>query len=362
MARRLALFLAVFVLIAAPAVAETVRFAAPAGGDGLEDGPGGELALYSTTDLDAAQPLIEGFQAQFPGVAIAFDELNSLDLHNRVIEETDSGAVTADLVFSSAMDLQVKLVNDGYAQRQDGLGRDLPAWAVWRDAAFGVTYEPAVIVYHKPSFEGREPPKTRAELRDLLVTRSDEMRGRIATYDIERSGVGFMFVARDQENSDDVWPLISQMGEAGVKLYTSSAAIIDRVAQGRFLIGYNVIGSYAAAMAATRPDLGVVAPEDYTVVLSRIALVPRAARSPELGSLFLDFLLSVEGQRILAEQSGLNAVHPAIDGDNTASALRRQLGARLRPIGVGPGLLVYLDQAKRRRLMERWNAALVGDQ
>ena len=62
----------------------------------------------------------------------------------------------------------------------------------------------------------------------------------------------------------------------------------------------------------------------------------------------------------MAERAGLNAILPAIDGPNTASALRARLGARLRPIRVGPGLLVYLDQAKRARLIKRWNQALGG--
>jgi iron(III) transport system substrate-binding protein len=34
------------------------------------------------------------------------------------------------------------------------------------------------------------------------------------------------------------------------------------------------------------------------------------------------------------------------------------LGAQLQPVGVSPGLLVYLDQAKRRRLLARWDQAL----
>ena len=40
------------------------------------------------------------------------------------IAETDAGQPTADFVFSSAMDMQIKLANDGYAQphhRSEGL-------------------------------------------------------------------------------------------------------------------------------------------------------------------------------------------------------------------------------------------------
>lgn len=341
----------------APASAEPTHFPAPVGGG--EAGPVGETVIYSTTDMALARPIIDAFQAQYPAVAVSYHELQSLDIYDRVTRESDSGDATADLVLSSAMDLQVKLANDGYASRQTPAETtSLPRWAVWQDSAFAVTYEPAVIIYHLPSFAGREPPRTRAGLLRLLEERSD-LFGKVATYDIERSGLGFLFLARDEEHFPDIWGLVSGMGEQGVRLYTNSAAIIDRVATGRFAVGYNILGSYAQAMAATRPDLGIILPEDYTIIASRVAIVPRAARTPALGALFLDFLLSTDGQRVIAGESGLGAVHPAVDLAGSANAMQARLGARLRPISVGPGLLVYLDQVKRRRLLERWNEALV---
>lgn len=62
---------------------------------------------------------------------------------------------------------------------------------------------------------------------------------------------------------------------------------------------------------------------------------------------------------MIAGESGLGAVHPAVGLAGSANAMQARLGARLRPIRVGPGLLVYLDQVKRRKLLELWNEALV---
>ncbi len=319
------------------------------------------LVIYSSTDIAVARPLIDSFQDRYPKLQVVYHDLQSLDIYERIVEESDRAGATADLVFSSAMDLQLKLVNDGYALRwRSAVTAALPKWANWRNEAFGVTYEPAVIVYHKPSFDGRTPPRTRSALIEVLLQGDRNFFGRVATYDVERSGLGFLFLARDQEHYPDIWRLVSAMGTSGVKLYSNSAAIIERVAEGKFVLGYNILGSYAKIKAAENPDLGIILPEDYTVVLSRIAFIPRAARARELGGRFLDFLLSEAGQRTLAERARLNAILPAVDGPNTASALRARLGASLCPIRVGPGLLVYLDQAKRARLIKRWNQALGG--
>lgn len=339
------------------ASAQAVYF--PARGGGEETGPVGEAVIYSTTDMALARPIVKAFQERYPAVAVSYHELQSLEIYDRVARESGAGGATADLVLSSAMDLQVKLANDGYASRQapSQAGR-LPRWAVWQDLAFAVTYEPAVIIYNRPFFEGREPPRTRAELMRALEE-EDGLFGKVATYDVERSGLGFLFLARDQKHFPHIWKLVSLMGDQGVKLYTNSAAIIDRVATGRFVLGYNILGSYAEAMAATRPELGIILPQDYTIIASRVAIVPRAARTPALGSLFLDYLLSTEGQRVIASESGLGAVHPDVEVPGGANAMQARLGARLRPISVGPGLLVYLDQVKRRKLLEMWNEALV---
>ncbi|MCY6382554.1 ABC transporter substrate-binding protein [Hoeflea prorocentri] len=344
----------VLAYLATAGVALSATYFPPVG----ENGPVRTLNVYSTLDETVSRPLIDAFQKANPGIAVSYEDLQSLDIYERILRETDEGQ-TADLVISSAMDLQVKLANDGYAREVSGAEVDgWPNWAKWRDSVFGLTFEPSVIVYHKPSFEGVGVPRNRAELIGLLKTSEAELYGRIATYDVERSGLGFLFLARDREHSRDIWSLVSAFGTAGVKLYSNSSAILDRVADGRFALGYNILGSYAQSWASRIPDLGIILPEDYTVVMSRIALVPEAAADPDLGEAMLAFLMSEEGQTIMARDARLPALHPLVEGDNTASALRSRFGARLRPISISPGLVVYLDQVKRARFISRWNDAL----
>ncbi|MFD2430687.1 ABC transporter substrate-binding protein [Sphingobium scionense] len=122
------------------------------------------------------------------------------------------------------------------------------------------------------------------------------------------------------------------------------------VAEGKFSIAYNVIGSYAQERARRDPRIGVVFPEDYTIVMSRIAFIAREARHPAAAKLFLDFLLSREGQSLLAQHS-LWPVRTDING-------RRLPAAQARSIRVGPQLLVNLDRLTRQRFLREWQAAL----
>lgn len=351
MARLAALFL-IALTGAVPAAAEVVRFPAPAGA-ALR-----EMVIYSSLDANLAAPLVEAFQARNPGVAVRYEDLLAAEIADRVRAETDAGGPTADFAFSSGMDLQIKLANDGYAQPVDvPAARGWPRWANWRDTAFALTYEPAVLVYHKPSFpEG--PPRTRFELLDWLAEVPEGGPPRVGTYDIARSQVGYLFLARDVEHFPDIWSLIAAMGRAGVETYPTSQEILDRVADGRLVLGYNILGSYAADQARLFPDLGIVLLKDYTVVVSRVALVPRAARSPDLGSAFAAFLMSGEGQAMLSEKLRLPALGLDVSGAAGSGGMRGAQGSEFRPVPVSPGLLSYIDQSRRRLLLRKWSKAL----
>ncbi|ABL68423.1 extracellular solute-binding protein [Paracoccus denitrificans] len=339
-----------------PASAQVTLFPAPAG-------DGRELSVYSSLDDDLAAPLVAAFQNLHPGVTVRYENLLTTELHDRIVAETQAGGGTADFAFSSAMDLQVKLANDGFARPvETPHTRGWPGWANWRDTAYALTFEPAVFAYHKPSFAGREPPATRADLMQWMAEHPDEAQGRIGTYDVSRSGVGYLFLARDQELYPGIWSVVQAMGRAGVQQFPTSAELLERIADGRLRLGYNLLGSYASDWARRHPDVGVILPRDFTVVVSRVALVPAAARQPGLGADFLAFLMSPEGQGLLSRTLRLSAVSLEVAGQpGPAGGMQDLAGLRLKPVPVSPGLLAYLDQATRAKLLARWNKALAGE-
>lgn len=336
-------------VFALPARGEVFEFSAPAG-------EGRELTIYSTLDEGLAAPLVQAFQARFPDVAVRYEDLLTGAIRDRVRAETDAGGGTADFVFSSGMDLQMSLANDGYALAvRPPAAEEWPDWAKWQDRAYALTFEPAVLVYHRPSFPDG-PPQSRVALMQWLKAQAGR-GGAVGTYDVTRSALGYLFLARDEERFGDIWTLLGAMAAAGLEVFPTSQDIIDRVADGRLKLGYNILGSYAADQARQRPDLGLVLLRDYTVVVSRVALVPKAARNPDLGEAFLGFLMSREGQEVLARKLRLPAVSLEVSDADSARAMQAALGEQLQPVEVSPGLLVYLDQAKRRRLLAKWAAA-----
>lgn len=159
-----------------------------------------KMVIYSSLDANFINDIIEQFQQDYKNIEVEYHELQTFDIYEKVIQESDEDGVTADFVFSSAMDLQMKLANDGYAQNVDNVSlQALPPFARWRDMAFGVTNEPSVIVYNKQWFKDKKLPKTHDELAAFLNENNQQVYNKIATYDIERAGVGLFFMAQDKK-------------------------------------------------------------------------------------------------------------------------------------------------------------------
>lgn len=320
---------------------------------------GRRLVIYSTTDLESFQPVLDDYKLLRPDVDIEYVALDAGPLYDRFLDEARRGAATADLLLSSAMDLQVKLVNDGFAASHDSANaRALPSWARWRGQALGFTFEPVVMVYNKRLLGIRPPPRSRSELLSALKREPEFWRGRIGTYDAEHSNAGYLLVTQDARQSETFGALLQAMGEVDVQKFDNTAAILDRLAAGQLVAGYNLLGSYARARADQGAPLLLVYPEDYTLAVSRTAVIPAAAPYPQAAHSFLEYLLSIRGQQVLTTRSKLNAVRQEIQGPYAQSGVfNRELGT-IRPIALGPGLLVYLDQQKRARFLDTWRRAM----
>lgn len=299
------------------------------------------LRIISTADANVFEPIIIDFQRENPSISIEYVIASSTELMKAIYEE---GAIF-DLAISSAMDLQTKLANDGYALTYSSNATNaLPSWAKWRDQIFAFTQEPAVMVISRAAFEGMDPPETREELISLLRDNPDRFDGRVGTYDVRISGAGYLFATQDSRNSDSFWRLTEVMGRLNTLLYGGSGDMIRDVASGDLALAYNVVGSYAMSRLDDFPGIQVVLFDDYLNIMLRTALIPRNAEYLAESGLMIDFLAELNSKPELTRLTSL----PPID----AAKLRENSAAR--PIRLGPGLLVFLDSLKKQNFLKNW--------
>ena len=322
------------------------RFAAP-------QGPAARtLTVAGPTDTPLFAVLAKQFQQVRPDVTVVYREMGTRELYDAA---SRGRLASVDVLVSSAVDLQIRLANDGYAMRYASpYAAQLPSWAVWRSEVFGFTFEPAVIVYNPKRFTETTVPRSRRDLLRLLEHDPASMVGRIGTYDISASSVGYLLAEQDELVSSNFWGLANAFGKVRVQLRTTSAAILDEIEKDKLDIGYNVLGSYALAQQAAGRRIGVVIPQDYVLVLARAALIARHTANPDLARAFLDWLLSPAGQEVAASNAGLGAIVGGTPGQWGARNVQGMSQGIVQPIVFGPALLVGLDQQRQGRFIQNW--------
>ena len=298
------------------------------------------LRIVSSTDTDLFAPLIEGFVDRNPDIAIEYLVTGTADIDRRFRKTPDA----FDISVSSAMDLQFKLTNDGYALELESVSH--PAWAQWRQSLFAFTSEPAAIVINRAAFEGLPIPRSRQELIEAMRARPDVFRGRIGTYDVRLSGLGYLFATQDARSSETFWRLMEVMGGLDTQLYCCSGEMIDDLTNGTIVVAYNVLGSYAEARAESQNILETVLPSDFPTTMMRTALVSKETDEPAAARRFIQFLVTYQSNPT-DETRALPPLHDRENGTENAT------------IALEPALMTFLDTLKRTKFLSEWEDALV---
>lgn len=299
------------------------------------------LRILSSTDTAFFAPIIESFIAVNPQVSIEYSVAGSVDIHDYFKRSPEQ----FDVVISSAMDLQLKLVNDGYALRIEDIA--LPRWAQWRQSLFGFTLEPAAIVINNNAFRDTAIPQSRQEMIEVLRANPRRFQGKIGTYDVRQSGLGYLFATQDARTSETYWRLMEVMGNLDTQLYCCSGEMIEDLAEGRIAIAYNVLGSYAMARSNIEDRITIILPSDFPTTMMRTALVGKNSSQADIARSFVRHLTS---SRWRSEDDGFFPTGSLAD---IATSTRRST------IVLEPGLMIYLDRLKRQTFLEEWESAII---
>lgn len=303
---------------------------------GTPDGP--ELRIVSSTDTSVFAPFITAYQRANPSVTVEYLVAGTAyldDVYRAAPEKYD-------LVISSAMDLQLKLANDGFALPVTDTAH--PEWAQWRNSLFGFTAEPAAIVINRAAFADLPSmPGSRQDLINVLRAHPDRFRGKVGTYDVRQSGLGYLFATQDARASETYWRLTEVMGALNAQLYCCSGDMIDDLVRGDLLVAYNVLGSYAAARPEIADHLEIILPSEFPTTMMRTALVSRHSSNPEPAIAFLRHLIA----------PGATATSSSLPG------LAQPNSSEPPPIAMEIALLAYLDTLKRRTFIREWENAII---
>ncbi|MEM8541227.1 MAG: ABC transporter substrate-binding protein [Pseudomonadota bacterium] len=299
-----------------------------------------KLRIISSTDSALFEPIIQNFVSENSDVTVEYLVTGTADIDRLFRANPDA----FDLVISSAMDLQLKIVNDGLALPLVNVTH--PAWAQWRQSLFAFTSEPVSIVINRAAFEGQPIPKSRQELIEAIRKRPEVFQGRVGTYDIRQSGAGYLFATQDARASETYWRLMEVMGGLDMRLYCCSSEMIDDLSDGTLAVAYNVLASYAAARAESKDALAIILPSDFPTTMMRTALVSRDAVNFEPAAAFVRHLIALQSGAD-KEVFPLPPLNSQLNDDDRST------------IALEPALITYLDALKRQKFLAEWEDAVI---
>ena len=104
--------------------------------------------------------------------------------------------------------------------------------------------------------------------------------------------------SQDARQADVTWGrLLEAFSSHDVQTYCCTHDIIDDVASGKLVLGYNLLGSYASQRAQEDDRLKMILLKDYTLMLMRAALIPKGAPNVEDAGIFSRFFIVRSGAK-----------------------------------------------------------------
>ena len=266
----------------------------------------GKIVIYSSLDRPSAEPLLKKFKDLYPFIDVEYLEMGTATIFSRFRSEASSGAPTADIIWSPAADLQLILINEGNAQPYRLTIYDqLPQDIKYKDLAYVSSWTLVAPIYNKDKIPENLRPKSYKDILNLMESRKDLFqKGSVCVFDPIRSGYALTFMYYQRKYMEPLFTsILSKAAEIGAQLHASSGPQIERVKTGECIMSTDLVANYAFRDAQTDPRLGVFIPEDYAILVPRIMFITKQAQHPNSAKLFLEFIFSDEGQRLLAQSS-----------------------------------------------------------
>jgi iron(III) transport system substrate-binding protein len=311
----------------------------------------GEVLLYTNAEDQQMTPVRTAFEAAYPGIKLRSLALGDEEMFQRYETEVASGTATADAVMNMDAIGWLRFVAAGNVEDyEDPNEPNLPDYAVLGPGVYAVSEDPVIAVFNKALLPEAKQPKTMRELAAL----APELDGKIATTDIGNAVQFGATSAYVGTYGDAGWRTLEAIG-AHASVESSNGPLVTKLAQGQYAANFFVNG---AVRAFITDDVAKVVNYSYltdgTPLLPRAVAVTEKAAHPNAAKVFVNWLLSVEGQEAACE----GGFTPYRDGVDCPFGLPQVIAA----VGGEENLIIATYDQKladsQQEIVDRWNAAV----
>lgn len=299
-----------------------------------------EVVLYSSVDEQFLRQIITAFEQQ-TGVRVLIvgdnEAVKTTGLVQRVLAEKDRPQ--ADVWWSSEPFGTIRLARDGALEPYRSLSAEQSIEGGWpsdlkSDHWYGFALRFRVLGYSEERLPA--PPRTPGEMTN------PELKGRIGMARPQFGTTrGHMAILLHAWGPDRFRAWIESMRDNGLRLYDGNASAVRGIRQGEIDVcmtdtddvwsaqrnGWKIAAAHEPAEPGDKPSF----PSTGPIALPNTLALVRGGPNPERGKQLIDFLLSEQVERLLAESDSHNVpVRPVL-----RSEYARWAPPAWRPIDYG---------------------------
>ena len=263
----------------------------------------GRLVYYTDLIIDQiVRPLVSAFEAKY-GVKVEYSRADSQDTIIKLLGEHRARRMQAD-VFGLTSGLQA-LIDGGAVRRfSPANAAAIPAHFqdpdhYWISTNYYVT-APAVNTDLVPE---KDRPRKLADLldpkwKDRMVWKPNDLSG----------APGFIGNVLRTMGDETGLDYLRKLSKQGVKSFGGSArAVLDQVIAGEYPLALQVFSHHSALSASKGAPSRWLRLEEPPMVQMTLVTLTTGSRSPNAAQLFVEFMLSKQGQELFRDASYLPA-------------------------------------------------------
>jgi iron(III) transport system substrate-binding protein len=268
----------------------------------------------------------KAFEAKYPWIHVTATDDADPVVFSKYAAEHATGTRTADILLASAPGLWVGAVRHGYLRQFTPVGiSNYPSLVNQGHGLYVFSADPAITIWNKKLLAGHRPPSTIAGI--LQAAKSHEFK--LGTYTVTNQFGYSVFWAYVHHSG---WAAVDRLGSIATAPGDGGVIGMD-VLQGGLGVAVFESGVARGAISHIPTDAKLAAWQystDFTPLVPRAWGITAGAASPDSAELFMDFVYSNEGQKVMC-QAGFEAMsntYSPPDCQDTLKELYKTVGGQ----------------------------------
>lgn len=272
--------------------------------------PAGEVWVYASVYRHVIDALEPQLKEALPGVTVHWFQAGSEKVAAKLEAELAAGGTPCDVLVTSDPFLYERFKQEGrWLRYVSPNGLRTPSRYVDVDGNYAAVRLSTMVLVHRA---GITPPTSFAALT------APEWKGEVALGDPLTSGTAFTWAVSMEQALGARY--FEQLRANEARVAGGNAAVLQKIEGGEAKVGVLLLENALAAKAKGSP-IEIAWPSDGAVVIPGYAGIMASSQHAQAAKALVDALLSLQGQKVIAELGDMHAVDPRVPGPQGSISL-----------------------------------------